>query len=140
MNLDEIEDKFYELESSLNELRYDLECLSSFTSELLVILSDYNDDLRWEDRLINTLTNKIQNYLIKNYKEYRNQSLIAVILTSSSFRPDNEIVQFAIREEEFAPFLGHLIQNPNLDIHEKNQLKSHERRLTRRQTKNTRAD
>ena len=139
MNLDEIEDKFYELESSLNELRYDLECLSSFTSELLVILSDYNEDLRWEDRLINTLTNKIQNYLIKNYKEYRNQSLIAVILKSSSFKPDYEIIDIAY-EEEFAPFLGHLIQNPNLSDYNKKQLESHERRLTRRQTKNTRAD
>jgi len=127
----EIENKFYELEIMKNvQITYS-ELLYLVTCPLLVILSDYNEDLRWEDRLLNTLPYKLQDYLIKNYKEYRNQSLIAVILKSSSFIPDNEIVQFAIREEEFAPFLKLLIQNPNLSDYNKKQLESHERRLTR---------
>lgn len=143
MELNEVENKFWDLESKLddiknNYLNLELE-LSYFVTDSLLLI----ENLDPESLRIPTFA---LSHIIRNYRDYKYQELLKKLIVSNNFVPGT-LPYYTIeifKEKEFGPFLQYLVQNPNLLKSEKDYYtklkKSYDRRLARRQTKNTRAD
>ena len=138
MEMYDVENKFWDLESKLDEiennyLNLELE-LSYFVTDSLLLI----DNLDLESLRIPTFA---QIHIICTYKDYKYHEILKKLLVAKNFVPDTlpYYTREIFTEKEFEPFLQYLVQNPNLDKWGKDYYtkikKSYDRRLAREQTK-----